>query len=371
MKPVDIGNNDLNADWVKVLPQHEGEIELHEGLMRSDDVKGGPGSGHHGHSGRPGKRGGSAPGSSIANLRGRVPLTREEINRLPSNEADKAGLEGMNRLSTSMSKAGHSSHWRHASTSAREITKERIVKDITDKVMGEPPGSLEVVGGKPVDPDMVLWMKEYMDREREVNEFVKQWAHSSNDEDMRSLAIQRDAAEEFGLPLSEFTRERIEWAEGRESRYWDDQLAGGKPLLWRELPKDKSLLPSSQQRRILRAMYDNTQAKLKENGFKPGSYITMFRGVRLPKEQVAGLDQGSKFNFTGNAIESWSLGLDVAMSFAGTGGTDRRSWRGVVIKASFPIEMILSTALTGFGCLTEGEITVLGSDGEAEVVGVS
>lgn len=42
-----------------------------------------------------------------------------------------------------------------------------------------------------------------------ANAFVKQWAYSANDSDMRSLSIQRDAADEFGVELSPFQKQQI------------------------------------------------------------------------------------------------------------------------------------------------------------------
>ena len=42
-----------------------------------------------------------------------------------------------------------------------------------------------------------------------INRFVQQWALTAHDEDMRSLAIHRDAAELFGMKLPDYTSQKI------------------------------------------------------------------------------------------------------------------------------------------------------------------
>ena len=50
------------SDWVQKQMERIHQ-EQAEASGTEEDQKGGPGSGHHGHAGRPGKRGGSVPGS--------------------------------------------------------------------------------------------------------------------------------------------------------------------------------------------------------------------------------------------------------------------------------------------------------------------
>lgn len=72
----------INSDWIKFTPEHESEVRVAHNVGKSfkdippvknvktfnpflkafvKTLKGGPGSGNHGHAGRPGKVGGSAP----------------------------------------------------------------------------------------------------------------------------------------------------------------------------------------------------------------------------------------------------------------------------------------------------------------------
>lgn len=383
------------------------EIEVEDGRVvretwyerAEQEKKGGPGSGHHGHSGRPGQRGGSTPGTStgsLAALKGAV-LEGDELNQ--AHEATGIVEQEMNGWS------GQWGSWRNADMHNRAALKHDITYQLTKRLKG---GVRENVENEE-------WTEAY----DQVEEVVKQWAFTSNDTDMRSLAIQQDAAKEFGLPLSEFTKDGIsmvnlrrreiedefeaKWSEeniqykldeamgalrhgypvaaievlgvrGVSSLPYDTTRADLENMLRRAKPagptyeqSTEPLLPSSDQRAILRAMYDETQSKLKEMGFKPGDKIDIYRGAVLPLPK--GIKRGDVIDFTGNAIESWSIAEFIARRFARSRTGEERG-RPVVLRTSVPIEMILSTCMTGFGCLTEGEITVLGSDGQAEVTEV-
>lgn len=65
--------SDLNADWVKILEEHQSELSIHDRLRRQRR-KGGVGSGYHRHTGRPGAVGGS---SSMAGYIARVSAMKE------------------------------------------------------------------------------------------------------------------------------------------------------------------------------------------------------------------------------------------------------------------------------------------------------
>jgi len=178
-----------------------------------------------------------------------------------------------------------------------------------------------------------------------VNDFIKQWAHSSNNEDMRSLAIQEDAAREFDVPLSKFTKDKIETIRAEIA------FRGEGPLP----PEWRSLLRSERQQAILRAMYEYKQSQLAEAGFKPGQTIRLYRGVKLPVEIAGKWNEGDAIPIKGNALQSWTLSKDTARYFAG-------SWQigGIAFEMDIPIERIVGTARTGFGCLNEGEFVIMG-----------
>ena len=93
-------------------------------------------------------------------------------------------------------------------------------------------------------------------------------------------------------------------------------------------------------------MYDRTQEELVATGNKT---VTLYRGVNVDDPQKYA--SGDKINITANALESWSTDSRVAGTFG-----------NVIMKAEVPIEKIVSTARTGFGCLNEWEFVASGVD---------
>jgi hypothetical protein len=66
-------------------------------------------------------------------------------------------------------------------------------------------------------------------------------------------------------------------------------------------------------------------------------------------------------------LESWTTRYDTAKTFA---ATSKGGKIGMIIKTTIPRERILFTPKTGFGCMTEEELVVLGgtSDRDQAVV---
>lgn len=207
--------------------------------------------------------------------------------------------------------------------------------------------------------------------EQDASKFVQQWAFSSGDDDMRSLAVQRDAAKEFGINLSEFTKGKIKEREEYTKKQMDWLRSEG----WSEeqlkttadWERGHPLLDSNKQRALLRVMYDRTQAELKARGI---TEVRLHRGVKFSWE--VDLDQdsiGRPIRIETNALSSWSLDQGEAEVFA----KDRPSgWMGVVFETIVPADRILSTPHTGFGCLIEGEVVVIGggADDTAMIVDI-
>jgi len=91
-------NTDYNDDWLKQLPSAADELqaaqEAVDFFLKTATVEGGPGSGHYGHAGRPGKRGGSVASNVAMSIRtGRDAVARQKAasNRKPDrSKADQA-----------------------------------------------------------------------------------------------------------------------------------------------------------------------------------------------------------------------------------------------------------------------------------------
>ena len=289
-------------------------------VIAPEASKGGPGSGNWGHGGLPGIWGGSSPGGGLG-----------RVCRRPEGDEIRDGANGTLRISDAMSRETRMTSWRTAARSERGAVKNKLVTALAE------------TSGEPYDT---------------CNKIVKQWSHSSNDTDMRSLAIQRDAGEEFGEDLSDFTKRKIKYMEERASQY---------PYLG-DTPDYHPLYPEDVQRRVLRAEYDNTQKFLREQGIGPDDLVTLYRGSRWRRDVTAGWNEGDEVAFHDNVLASWSLDAGVARMFMrhGTSGKD-----GVLLRINVPARMIFSTALTGIGCLTEGEVVLLGGRGTAEVMQIS
>jgi len=146
--------------------------------------------------------------------------------------------------------------------------------------------------------------------------------------------MQEAARREFGSSLSPWQKNQ-----------WKESGAGGM------VSADEMRM----HRRFLRAMYDETQERLRSLGVPADEFVTLYRGVRIPGEWY----RDDVAAYEGNAIESWSTSIQVAVSFAGN---------QQVLDAAIPANRIISTATTGFGCLVENEVVVLGGLGPLEVI---
>ncbi|GAG69237.1 unnamed protein product, partial [marine sediment metagenome] len=191
----------------------------------------------------------------------------------------------------------------------------------------------------------------------DVNKFVGQWAASSNDDDMRSLAIQKDAAAEFDVPLSDFTKGKIANVESVISSSSSYQAGIGRETT-------EPLMPSGQQRELLRSMYENTQEALINAGFDKDGTIRLYRGVKLPTSVAGSWKKGDTIPIKSSTLSSWSSSVETAASF---GSHTKVGQRGVLLQMDIPVKAIMGSAISGFGCLTEQEFVALGTGGQARV----
>ena len=277
-------------------------------------LKGGEGSGHRGHAGRPGKRGGSLPGKgSSASV-----ITSPRKGGMTANTDDFTDDEGCAKLLSEYASKyiGRDAYWRHVSREERGMVKHALITELAEK------------SGLEYD---------------EVNKMVKQWARSSNDQDMRSLSLQQAASEELGLPLSDWQKGRIEWTLANRS---GDNVT--------------SLYPREKERRFIRAVYDHTQEVLANAGYGPDDMVRVYRGTSEAKENVVGTPVfGRTYKYHGNAMESWTIGAARATPYG-----------PYVFSANVPRRNILACAISGQGSLTEGEFLIAGSmGGEAYLMG--
>lgn len=176
---------------------------------------------------------------------------------------------------------------------------------------------------------------------------VSAWARSSSDTDPISLQLQEAAVEEFGL--EGHTSFHVEALDEMKSLYegsshspiWNDQQKAGA-------------------RKFLRAQYDLTQEMFKRHGI---SEVTLYRGMAWGPADYEKAGRPVPLGTTGeitrvrtNPLSSYSYSFDTAVGFASKYDIQ------AVLGTKVDVKRILSTPFTGAGCLSEGEMVVIGGD---------
>ena len=220
---------------------------------------------------------------------------------------------------------------------------------------------------------------------------VANWARSSGDSDAIALQFQLAAEQEFGLEPNEFihkaweeTQQHYADAQGMTLEEWQAQ---GPEATSRELFTPQQMAGA---RKFVRAQYDLTQQMFKDAGI---THVYAYRGMKFgdpsgpagpPGAITESLQRGadqfisrSEFwekddrrgtppkqgDYPGmdilsvhqNPLSSWAHSFNSANSFA-NGNARVHSLAGTKID----VRRVLSTPFTGFGCLDEDEMVVLG-----------
>jgi len=193
-----------------------------------------------------------------------------------------------------------------------------------------------------------------------VNEFVRQWAHTSNGSDMRSLSIQQTAARIF--PEAQLSP----WQQTAIDELKALRLSGSNSAKMFSLFEDgRGVLPeframgfasaSEVEEVLLRAMYDYTQEQFQAAGI---SEVILLRGQGIPRTIAENWERYDEVNVTFNSMSSWSAANETAEQFAFN--ESNRDTAAVVTAMRVPVERVIGTARTGFGCLNEYEFVLLG-----------
>lgn len=337
--------------------KHTESVDGDNGLtyepLENVGVKGSARSGNWGHTGLDDEWGGSDPGGGLEAL-GLPPDASAEERRRAAEIIKKAREQGVPIAASGPVEEDGNAHavlnngladvvrnspldlwgaaavhkWERAYLDTRQAVKDHLVTLIAQEI-------------ELSDYANVSFDKKY----EIVNKIIKQWAHSANDEDARSLSIQQDAAEVFGVELSDWQKGKVKEisASGEEIG-----LVG--------------LYPSEWQREILATMYKITQDRFAELGFDPDDTVRLYRGTNIPMKDMEGWDPGEVVKYEGNALESWSVSQDSANVFADPIDIpmDGEDTYGVILEIEVPVKNVVGTARTGFGCLGEGEFVIKG-----------
>jgi hypothetical protein len=165
---------------------------------------------------------------------------------------------------------------------------------------------------------------------------VRAWAETANDDAASSLWLQDRARDLFGLPGT------LDWDHSPEA------LA--------EKAAISAVGPDADVDVVMAAMYERTQALLRERGI---ASVRAWRGWSwVDDEHVpAWAKAGGEAVVPHRPMSSYSLSREVAERFAAEAGRGDSLTRWDV-----PAERIVACPLTGWGCLREQELVVLGSE---------
>lgn len=234
----------------------------------------------------------------------------------------------------------------HAYT-VRSDMKKRIQMDLTERLKNHP-----AFQGMD-EAKLAVWVKAKIDL----------WAETSGDHDADAIHMQEAVRLEFGLP--EHTMQH---------------LADVESMPWTTKRLNQPMTPTEEARNraFVRAEYDRTQEWLKAEGI---THVSVFRGMYDGYG-----DLGWGFETVQMApASSWSTDLKIAAGFAqnqmekaggfdpsdpelaipeGTVGLDAAP---KVLTTRVPASQVLSTCVTGRGCLVEYEIILIGKEQRARV----
>ena len=193
-----------------------------------------------------------------------------------------------------------------------------------------------------------------------VADVIREWAAGTSQRSMSTRALQYAAVEALpGAKFSEWQTEKFSTPPDRDYDYdlaWHDPES---PTFQADYEEDLSnRINEGGRQPIIRAMYDKTQEELKAAGIES---MVLYRGLQSATSAETTLETKrhslrEEARLDQSALASWSVSPSVAQDF-----TYGKGSRGIVIAAVFPRERILSTAQTGFGCLFEGEVVVIGN----------
>jgi hypothetical protein len=164
---------------------------------------------------------------------------------------------------------------------------------------------------------------------------VDSWAGTSGDSVAKAVGLQYAIKDEFGVSKA-YTRHLSPKNKSKAGKdEWDDVIA--------RVRSNKGV------RAVLRAHYEQTQDHLRSAGI---SQITLVRGYRSQAKVDLAADQ----NVSLQPASSFSMSKKIAGAF----GNDSSPARRRLVTVTVPAGRVFSICTTGFGCLSEQELVVLG-----------
>lgn len=383
-------------------------VEHEAGSDLSDDKssKGGPGSGNHGHAGRPGLVGGSAPDKESMAEDIHANVLHRILNKPFDEDAHRDGYYFTQQEQSDMKhqvvRGLYIEMNRRAGVEGLEDTPEDqeeyrdfywAIKDASDLKKARDGDWFPVVSSSEFKPykqegrslkevlelhreDWIVKQEGYVEERLKkwpslmeiaklqqssdyipydhVDQAVRQWAESSNDSDLRSFSIQQEVGSMFGVELSPFQQSRIDVLEKRRAETKDTQIPyDERDRLTRLFEVDgvDEKVASKRRQLFVQSMYGRTQKSLDA---LPEKTLRVYRGYSTNEENSSILQEGAEVIAVHNPAESWSLSRNIAESFA-----RGNSNRGVVLAMDVAKSRVLSTPVTGIGASREVEVVLM------------
>lgn len=361
-------------------------------VLDGEIIKGGPGSGNHGHDGIPGHQGGSKP------KRGR------SLNRIRRDTDDSADLAEQKKVFDYLN---NGDDWQ---------VKQPIDQDTLLYAHEPPEGRAEALK----DSVAKALAKDLGVSESLASDFIHDWAVTSNGFHLASLTHQRLAAERFGSTFTEWQQGRLfeaaSWRKQKIKMFAENMFASGEALdanevidkfqtsmrKWEDLSLMGSTYPFESKmleelaygdslgtmrsadefiaflkgteeksldltRKAIESVYRRTQQDLAANGI---TSLTLYRGLTMPYEgEAASYSIGKTILATSNALSSWSASEHVSdtMFAKVETGKRRQTSMGVVQVVDIPASRVYASPRTGHGCLADWEFILIGSEAPEEM----
>lgn len=209
------------------------------------------------------------------------------------------------------------------SIAQRAEMKKHIQMDLADRLRKHP----AFQGMEPRPPIFLEPVAEW------VKQKIDLWAESSGDSEPAAIAMQEAVRREFNLRHVAM-----------------DHLVADYPLL------DIDSVDEARCMAFVRAEYERTQEFLEAQGI---THVSVFRGMSALGADLGYEDREGHMGIevvTMQPASSWTTKLRTAYDFAQT------KPQPVVLTTRVPASQVLSTCVTGRGCLSEYEVILLGKE---------
>lgn len=379
VKVMDVTDGVADAVYVVFNPNQIKNADINSGTFNLEDpntLKGGAGSGNYGHAGRTGIQGGSQARKNniLTNEDKHTPgiaplITNEDDLRITYSEGmAEEYIDNAKNVDDVIAKAGKKNPYDMYVGMYHQGKLDQQLKQAVALDLAERTG---------FDSDITRTL-------------IKTWSKTSNDSNYQSLLMQKAVSEEFGVEMTPWQQDNYDKAKaerdqvfgvlntpGSHEELFSIYVGEGKTGTITEFDNIETghigeLNPyfvrkgfksdMDAARFFARKMYESTQADLAKRGVE---YVVLSRGTTFDKSIWDTMNTRQKaaqesVGIATNAASSWSSSIDVAKSFVGTGVKANERYGGI-FGMSVPRTRILSTPLTGWGCLDEKEFVILGN----------